>query len=97
MRKGNRGTDAVNTAPIVIAACAELDKAGFREGQPATDKWGYWYMFDADIGDIITVNCIDADNLVQKFAASKIHFDCVYLKTGLLCQVAKAAKRRSNF
>jgi nitroreductase len=49
LRKGNRGTDAVRTAPIVIAACAELNKAGFREGQPATDKEGYWYMFDAGL------------------------------------------------
>ncbi len=49
LRKGNRGTDAIKTAPIVIAACAELNKAGFREGQPATDKGGYWYMFDAGL------------------------------------------------
>ena len=47
LRPGNRGTDAVKTAPIVIAACAELNKAGFRDGQPSTDKSGYWYMFDA--------------------------------------------------
>ncbi len=47
LRPGNRGTDAVKTAPVIIAACAELNKAGFREGQPSTDKGGYWYMFDA--------------------------------------------------
>lgn len=47
LRPGNRGTDAVKTAPIIIAACAELNKAGFRKGQPATDKGGCWYMFDA--------------------------------------------------
>lgn len=47
LRSGNRGTDAVKTAPVVIAACAELDKAGYRDGQPTTDKGGYWYMFDA--------------------------------------------------
>ena len=49
LRTGNRGTDAVKTAPIVIAACAELNKAGFRDGQPSTDKEGYWYMFDAGL------------------------------------------------
>ena len=47
LRTGNRGTDAVKTAPVVIAACAELNRAGCRDGQPATDKGGYWYMFDA--------------------------------------------------
>jgi len=47
LRQGNRGTEAVKTAPVVIAACAELNKAGCREGQPVTDKGGYWYMFDA--------------------------------------------------
>ena len=49
LRLGNRGTDAVKTAPVIIAACAELNRAGFREGQPSTDKGGYWYMFDAGL------------------------------------------------
>jgi nitroreductase len=49
LRLGNRGTNAVKTAPVVIAACAELNRAGFREGQPSTDKAGYWYMFDAGL------------------------------------------------
>ena len=31
----------------MISAFAELNKAGFRDGQPSTDKEGYWYMFDA--------------------------------------------------
>ncbi|MFC2016685.1 nitroreductase family protein [Chloroflexota bacterium] len=47
LRPSNRGTDAVKKAPIVIAACAELNKAGFRDGAPSTDKGGYWFMFDA--------------------------------------------------
>jgi nitroreductase len=49
LRSGNRGTNAVKIAPTVIAACAELNRAGFREGQPATNKGGYWYMFDAGL------------------------------------------------
>ncbi len=49
LRPGNRGTEAVKTAPVVIAACAELNRAGFRDGQPSTDKGGYWYMFDAGL------------------------------------------------
>ncbi len=49
LRPGNRGTDAVKIAPVVIAACAELNKAGFRDGVPSTDKDGYWFMFDAGL------------------------------------------------
>ncbi len=49
LRPGNRGTEAVKTAPVVIAACAELSRAGFRDGAPSTDKGGYWYMFDAGL------------------------------------------------
>jgi nitroreductase len=49
MRPGNRGTNGMKEAPVVIAACAELNKAGYREGQPITDKGDYWYMFDAGL------------------------------------------------
>lgn len=49
LRPGNRGIAAVKTAPVVIAACAELNRAGFRDGKPSTDKDGYWYMFDAGL------------------------------------------------
>ena len=49
LRLGNRGTNAVKTAPVVIATCAELNKAGFRDGAPSTDKGGYWFMFDAGL------------------------------------------------
>jgi len=49
VRPGNRATNAFKQAPIVIAACAELNKAGFRDGKPATDKGSYWYMFDAGL------------------------------------------------
>jgi nitroreductase len=34
-------------APIVIAVCTEVNKAGVRpDGTPATDKGGSWYMYD---------------------------------------------------
>lgn len=49
LRPGNRGTNAVKTAPVIIVACAELNKAAYRDGQPTTDKGGYWYMFDAGL------------------------------------------------
>ena len=42
---GNPATDAVRKAPVVIAACAELGRAGIYDGVPATDK-GDWFMFD---------------------------------------------------
>ena len=47
LRTGNRGFESIRQAPILIAVCAELNKAGYREGQPSTDKGGYWFMFDA--------------------------------------------------
>jgi nitroreductase len=34
--------------PVVIVACAELGKSGFKDGKPATDK-GDWHMFDVAI------------------------------------------------
>lgn len=44
----NPATDAIRNAPVVIVACAELGKSGYRKdtGEPATDKGDYWYMFD---------------------------------------------------
>jgi len=48
----NPATDAIREAPVVIVACAELGKAGYRRGEPgkpgepATDKGDGWYMFD---------------------------------------------------
>ncbi len=43
---GSRNNNVMKQAPVVIAACAELNRAGFRDGKPVTDKEGYWYMFD---------------------------------------------------
>ncbi|MCX8177846.1 MAG: nitroreductase family protein [Candidatus Bathyarchaeota archaeon] len=41
----NPARDAVQNAPIVIAACAKIGISGFRDGKPVTDK-GDFYMFD---------------------------------------------------
>jgi len=41
----NPATDAIRSAPVVIVACAELGKAGYKQGELTTDK-GDWYMFD---------------------------------------------------
>ena len=43
---GSRNNLVMKQAPVVIAACAELNRAGFREGKAVTDKEGYWFMFD---------------------------------------------------
>lgn len=41
---------AIVTAPVVIAVCGELNKAGVRpDGTFSTDKAGYWYMYDAGL------------------------------------------------
>jgi len=39
---GNRGTDAIRSAPVVIVACAELGKSGYLKGKLPTDKGDYW-------------------------------------------------------
>lgn len=41
----NPAARAIREAPVVIVACAELGKAGYLGGKPASDK-GDWYMFD---------------------------------------------------
>ncbi len=41
----NRAREAIMKAPVLIVACAELGKSGYRQGEPTTDK-GDWYMFD---------------------------------------------------
>lgn len=43
----NPAARAINDAPVLIVACAELNKSGFGlDGNPVTDKGGNWYMFD---------------------------------------------------
>src|SRR5512137_2889001 len=45
---GNRATAAITEAPVVIAACAETGKSGFKRGEVMTEK-GDWFMFDVGI------------------------------------------------
>ncbi len=45
---GNPAAPAIRDAPVVIAACAELGKAGFKRGEQQTNK-GDWFMFDVGI------------------------------------------------
>jgi len=41
----NPAMDAIKQAPLLIVACAELGKSGYKEGELVTDK-GDWFMFD---------------------------------------------------
>ncbi len=47
LRENNPAREAILNAPVLIVACAELGKAGYRHGhgELATDK-GDWFMFD---------------------------------------------------
>jgi nitroreductase len=45
MRPTNPAQDAVCNAPVLIVACAELGRSGFKKGEAVTDK-GDWFMFD---------------------------------------------------
>ncbi len=45
LNPGNPATAAVRDAPVVIAACAVLGKAGYKRGEACTEK-GDWFMFD---------------------------------------------------
>jgi nitroreductase len=42
---GNPAFSSFTGAPVIIAACAQLGKAGYYKGTAGTDK-GDWYMFD---------------------------------------------------
>ena len=44
----NPARNAVKDAPVLIAACAKLGRAGYKRGEATTDK-GDWYMFDVAI------------------------------------------------
>ena len=41
----NPSANAIKQAPVLIVACAELEKSGLNAGNFATDK-GDWYMYD---------------------------------------------------
>ena len=41
----NPAIPAIKSAPILIVACAQLERSGYYRGAPATDK-GDWFMFD---------------------------------------------------
>ena len=48
VNKGNPATEALENAPIVIVACAELKKSGYYKDMAVTDR-GDWFMFDVGI------------------------------------------------
>jgi nitroreductase len=42
---GNPARASLGQAPVVVVACARMEKAGYYKGTAATDK-GDWFMFD---------------------------------------------------
>lgn len=57
---GNPSHQAIVTAPIILAVCGQLQKAGYYGGGPVT-KFGDWFMFDLGI---VTENiCLTAHSL----------------------------------
>ena len=77
MLKANRAADGVRQAPVLIAAVADLGKAGHFRGQVATDK-GDWFMFDVALA---------MQNMV--LAAHSLGLATVYIS---LFDVVKAAE-----
>ena len=58
--KGNPATKALVNAPVVLALCGKLERAGYYHGQ-VTTKFGDWFMFDLGL---VTQNlCLAAHNL----------------------------------
>ena len=45
LNETNPAREAIRNAPLVIVACAEMGKAGHKDGEAMTDK-GDWFMFD---------------------------------------------------
>ena len=57
---GNPSHQCIVTAPIILAVCGQLQKAGYYGGGPVT-KFGDWFMFDLGI---VTENiCLTAHSL----------------------------------
>ena len=57
---GNPAAKAIGEAPVVIALCGKLERAGYKKGQ-ATTKFGDWFMFD--LGIAAQSLCLAAHNL----------------------------------
>ena len=57
---GNPATKAIGEAPVVIALCGKLERAGYKKGE-ATTKFGDWFMFD--LGIATQSLCLAAHNL----------------------------------
>jgi nitroreductase len=45
----NPAREAIIQAPVILAVVAIEGKAGFKKGEPSTDKGDYWYMFDCGV------------------------------------------------
>ncbi|MFW6114853.1 MAG: nitroreductase family protein [Thermodesulfobacteriota bacterium] len=56
----NPASDAIVDAPVVIALCSKLQRAGYKKGEPTT-KFGDWFMFD--LGIAAQTVCLTAHSL----------------------------------
>jgi nitroreductase len=45
----NPAREAIIQAPLTLVIVAIEGKAGFKKGEPSTDKGDYWYMFDCGV------------------------------------------------
>jgi nitroreductase len=45
----NPAREAIIQAPLTLVVVAIEGKAGFKKGEPSTDKGDYWYMFDCGV------------------------------------------------
>ncbi len=77
MSANNPGRYALQSAPLIIVACGELKKSGYKKGEVSTDK-GDWFMFDVALA---------MENMV--LAAQALGLGTVYLG---LFDAVKAAK-----
>jgi len=57
LSKGNPALKAMRQAPVVLVMCGEKGLAGFKRGEPTTDK-GDWFMFD--VGAATLNACLSA-------------------------------------
>lgn len=74
----NPAKPAITEAPIIIVACAQLEKSGYFKEKAATDK-GDWFMFDLGLSTqnlVLAAHCLGLGTvhvgLFDAQAASKI-------------------------
>jgi nitroreductase len=107
LSRKNPATLAVENAPVVIAVCAVLNKAGYYNGVPVT-KFGDWFMYDLGLatqnicmaahglglGSVI-VGAFDHDRAKEILAVAEGNEVVVLVPLGYPDQQPPAPKRKS--